>query len=307
MTGKERRVRAEAVAAEQGGVLSRRQLRTLGITHDHVRHEVTAQRWTTLGRQAVAVHRGPLPVNARAWAAVWEVGERVATLDGVTALAAGGLTGFDESRLHLSVRHTHTIAPVPGVTVHKLIRRVDGEVLPTGIPRVRPAVATVRAAGWAVTDRQAALLLLMPVQQGLVTPASLREAATTCLGRRRRRFITTVIADMADGVRALGELDFARLCRVRGLPEPTRQSLREGPRGRLYLDVHWQGARLVVEIDGVQHRQGIAVSLDNLGRNSVALAHDTVLRIDLVGLRLFEDEFMEQVAAGLGVRAARSR
>jgi very-short-patch-repair endonuclease len=81
----------------------------------------------------------------------------------------------------------------------------------------------------------------------------------------------------------------------------------EGPRGRIYLDVRWAEFRLVVEIDGVQHRQGVAVSLDNLSRNSVALTSDTVLRIDLVGLRLFEDDFMDQVTVGLGRNPSRSR
>ena len=42
---------------------------------------------------------------------------------------------------------------------------------------------------------------------------------------------------MADGAHALVELDFARLCRARGIPAPTRQAVRHGPRGRIYLDV----------------------------------------------------------------------
>jgi very-short-patch-repair endonuclease len=104
---------------------------------------------------------------------------------------------------------------------------------------------------------------------------------------------------MGDGVQSLGELDFARLCRSRGLPEPARQVVRQGPRGRIYLDVRWERHRLVVEIDGAQHREGLAVTADNLRRNALTLQHDTVLRIDLIGLRLFEDEFMAQVAYAL--------
>jgi very-short-patch-repair endonuclease len=55
----------------------------------------------------------------------------------------------------------------------------------------------------------------------------------------------------------------------------------------------------VVEVDGMQHREGLAVSVDNLSRNAVVLTGDRVLRIDLVGLRLHEDAFMQQVALGL--------
>ncbi len=254
--------------------MSRRQLRHLAITHDHVRNEIAAERWVAIGRQTVAVHGGPLPALARAWSAIWEVGEQIAVLDGATSLIASGLTDFDEDLLHLSVRHSHDIPVLGGVRVHKLIRRLDNELVSTGVPRTMPAVAAVRAAGWAVSDRQAALLLLMPVQQRLTTPAALDLAASSCLGRRRRAFIRGVVRDVALGVRSLGELDFARLCRARRLPEPSRQVVRQGPRGRVYLDVRWDGHGLVVEIDGAQHRDGLNVSIDNLSRNAVVLTGD---------------------------------
>ena len=47
------------------------------------------------------------------------------------------------------------------------------------------------------------------------------------------------------------------------------------------------------------------MSLDDLSRNAVTLGDDRVLRIDLIGLRLHGDHFLDQVALGLG-RAARS-
>ncbi|MEW1952732.1 hypothetical protein [Terrabacter sp. NPDC080008] len=305
MDGTARRAMARNLAEGQGGVVSRRQLRALGITHDHVRNEIAAERWAALGRQAVAVHRGLLPIEARAWCALWEVGERIAVLDGVTSLIASGLTGFDEAVLHLSVRHSHDIPKVDGARIHKVIRRLEDELVPSGIPRTRPAVAAVRAAGLAVSDRQAALLLLMPIQQRLTTPDALLMASRRFMGRRRRGFIKAVVGDVALGVQSLGELDFARLSRTRGLPEPSRQVVRKGPRGRIYLDVRWDGRALVVEIDGAQHREGLAVSIDNLTRNAVVLTGDRVLRIDRVGLRLHEEAFMAQVALGLAVATSR--
>ena len=71
--------------------------------------------------------------------------------------------------------------------------------------------------------------------------------------------------------------------------------LRHGPRGRIYLDVRWSDIGLVVEIDGSQHRTGLAVTDDNLRQNEVTLSLDRVLRIDLVGLRLLPDAFMGQI------------
>ena len=67
--------------------------------------------------------------------------------------------------------------------------------------------------------------------------------------------------------------------------------------------VSWLG--LVVEIDGAQHRQGLAVTEDNLRQNSVALTSDVVLRIDLIGLRIEAQRFMDQVDEAHRVLARR--
>ena len=175
------------------------------------------------------------------------------------------------------------------------LTRLEGEVIRTGLPRVRPEIAAVRAAHWAKTDRQAALVLVMAVQQGVVSPIRLLRAARTVRARRRRALVPLLVQDIVDGARSLGELDFAALCRQYGLPEPDRQVLRHGPRGRIYLDVRWSDIGLVVEIDGSQHRMGLAVTDDNLRQNEVTLSLDRVLRIDLVGLRLLPDAFMGQI------------
>lgn len=143
-------------------------------------------------------------------------------------------------------------------------------------------------------------MLLMTVQQRLALPERMLQLTAQMPGRARRGFIKRVLLDAADGVQSLGELDFARMCRARGLPAPSRQVLRHGPRGRIYLDVRWDCSSLVVEIDGAQHREGLNVTTDNLSRNAVTLQNDRVLRIDLIGLRLHEDEFLQQVALGLG-------
>ena len=172
--------------------------------------------------------------------AIWETGAGIAALDGVTELIWAGLSGYRDERIHVSVVHSHTVKRVPGVRVHKITKRHAGELVPHGIPRTRPAVAAIRAAHWADSDRQAALLLVMSAQQRLVRPGELLTTARTVRGRRRRAFVGGVIRDIELGARSLGELDFARLCRQRGLPEPDRQFVREGPGGRIYLDVRWR-------------------------------------------------------------------
>lgn len=295
-----RRARVARAASDTGGVIARSSLRQMGITHDDVRHEVEAGRWDVIGNQTVVTHTGEVSVTARRWSAIWEVGAGIAAIDGVTALQVAGLQHYMEEATHVSVVHNCAVKKPKGCQVHKVIRRVPGELIGTGLPRTRPAVAALRAAYWATSDRQAALILVMTVQQGLATPQQLVGWSKKLRGRRRRAFIAEVLGHICGGVQALGELDFATLCRARGLPEPTRQSVVLTATGRAYLDVHWKGHALVVEIDGVQHRQGLQVSADNLSRNEVALRDERVLRIDVLGLRLHTDRFMDQVARGLG-------
>jgi very-short-patch-repair endonuclease len=145
------------------------------------------------------------------------------------------------------------------------------------------------------------LALVMPVQQRLVTGPRLVAATEVVTGRGPRALIRRLAMDIADGAHSLGELDFAEMCRRRRLPAPSRQVIRHGPRGRVYLDVRWDDVGLVVEIDGSQHLQGLNVTDDNLRQNAITLQGDMVLRIDLVGLRIYEEAFLDQVEEGLRV------
>jgi very-short-patch-repair endonuclease len=292
-----RRAAARQLAEATDGVLSRDLLAGIGIDDRMIRREVATGRWRLHGTQTVAVHTGPLGRGALLRRAVWEVGVGIAALDGVSALHAAGLTGFDDDLVHVSVKHTAAVRAVRGVRVHKLARRVEDELVASGVPRTRPALAAVRAARWAASDRQAALLMVMPVHQRLCTGRQLLEAAETTRGRTRRRLVPVLARDIALGAQSLGELDFAHLCRSRGLPEPTRQAVRHGARGRVYLDAAWEDIGLVVEIDGAGHQLGMAVTADHLRQNDLALTDHTVLRMDLVGLRLEERRFLDQVVS----------
>ena len=129
---------------------------------------------------------------------------------------------------------------------------------PGGVPRTRPPVAAVRGALWAVSDKQATYLLTLTVQQGLAPAADVGQEALRVKRHSRRLLVQTVVSDLLDGARSLGEIDVARELRRRGLPAPTQQSLRKDTRGRYYLDLHWPQWRLVVEVDGI-HRAAARV------------------------------------------------
>lgn len=300
-----RRARAERVrpvAARHAGVISRKMLRELKVTRFDVRDEVLGGRWHTHGRQTVVIG-GRRPEDAGVlWSALWEVG-RGAVLDGVSSLIASGLKGFKAQWVDVSVPLGNRPHRPSGVVVH--VPGELGAVCGRGIPRTEPEVALIRAATWAVSDRQAALLVAMAVQQRLVDKVLLQRLWASVQRNPRKAFLSSVIRDVCDGAEALGELDFALLCRERGLPEPTRQSVRRVRGGRAYLDVEWADLGVAVEIDGSYHFEGLKPMEDALRQNDVVADGTVMLRIPLVGLRLARGQFMDQVE--YTVRAAQRR
>lgn len=290
--GADRRAIARELAAAHGGVVHRLALAEHGIDRFAVRNEVAAGRWFKVGRHTVAIHSPELSDTAQWWRAVWESGSG-ARLDGVSALQAGGMTGFSAPVVDVTVPKTSHPHAVERVRLH--LPRVPGPVAGAGIRRVAPDIATIHAGQWAVSDRQAALLICMPLQQRLTTPTRLQLVWRGVRRSARRKFLDGVITDVADGAHSLGELDFSRMVREAGLPPPSRQSVREGPGGRVYLDVSWDDVGLVVEIDGGHHALALNPIDDALRQNDRVTVGERVLRVPVVGLRLVPQKFMQQV------------
>ena len=305
-----RRRDVENFAVEQGDVVSLRQVYDLGVTRAEVRANLRADRWRRLNSQSICTHRGPLSTVGRFWAAVFEAGPR-ALLDGESSLIAAGLEHYESDRIRLSVPRGARVRRAKGLDIRQTRRWALADSAPGVLPRTRNDVAAIHSALWARTDRQAALLLMMAVQQGLCRPADLGREILRIRRDRRRRLIHAVLLDLLGGARSLSELDFARECRRRGLPEPTRQAIRKGRNGRYYLDVVWEAWGVVVEIDGIHHTWANQVISDALRHNDVTLDSETVLRLPLLGLRVAADEFFAQIetalaAAGCPYVAAKS-
>ncbi len=279
------------IAARQGGAISRRQLYRAGLTRSEVTAELRSGRWQRLGRQTVGI--GDRSELGLWWRALLEVGADAA-LDGVTALVAAGLRNFEDV-VHVSVSKGTRYRRVPGVVVHETRRRRPDDLVDGGPPRVRPEIGAVRGALWARSDRQAALVIAMCVQQRLVAAAPLWDAVESVRRDRRRSLIRSVTSDVLSGSESLGELDFARMCRGSGLPTPDRQVVRRVPGGRAYLDCRFDRYRVVVEIDGIHHLEPENWIADALRQNEVTIGSDRVLRIPVIGLRVRGDEFMEQL------------
>lgn len=278
--------------------MSRRQVYALGLSRGEVRANVRADRWARVGRQSICVHRGPLSQEARHWVAVFEAGPR-AYLDGGSALVAAGLKSFTMEMIRVSVPRGARVFRVAGVDIRQTRRWDETDIVAGGLRRSRVEVAAVRAALWARSNREAGLVLTMVVQQDLTTAEKIGVEMLRVRRDKRRSFIHAVLLDLLGGVRSLGELDVARECRRRGLPEPSRQVLRRGRNGKYYLDVCWEPWKLVVEVDGIQHAWAQQVVGDAIRQNDLALQGHTVLRLPLLGLRIAPEEFFAQIEEAL--------
>jgi very-short-patch-repair endonuclease len=292
------------LAERQAEVLSRPQLYAIGITRWQVEANLRAGRWQRIGDQSVCLHRGPLGQDALHWAAVFQGGPR-ACLDGASALIAHGLSRFAQERIRVSTPRGARVRRTPLVDVRQTRRWQRGDIVATGVPRTRPAVAAVRAGLWARTDREAALVVTMAVQQRLTSAEEVAIELVRIRRDRRRAFLHLLVLDLLGGVRSLGELDFVRECRRRGLPEPTKQVLRRAANGSYYLDALFDPWDVVVEVDGIQHGWVDQVVGDALRQNDVALDDCLVIRMPLLGWRVARDEFFAQLARALRDRGYR--
>ena len=295
-----RRARAEAFASPQQGVVSRTQLYRAGFSRGEVRANLRAARWRALGRHCVVMHTGALAKDAVYWAAVLEAGPR-AHVDGASALLLAGLERFEVDRIRVTVPRGATIRHRgSGVVDIRQTRRWDpSDVVTGGIPRTRPAVAAIRGALWARTDRQASLILTMVVQQGLATVEELALEMLRIRRDKRRPMIHALLVDLAGGVRSLNELDVVRGCRDRHLPEPDKQVLRRTPGGSYYLDLRWDRWSVVVEVDGLQHAWVENLVADAARHNEIAMSGDVVLRLPVLGLRVCPGVFFGQISDAL--------
>ena len=295
---------ARSLAEPHDGVVTRAMLLDAGLTAGQIRTELERGAWHRAGWHTSSIAAREPVGRGLWWRALWESG-RHSALDGTTALLAAGLTGWTENLIHVSVPHSAAVRKVPGVQHHH--PRDVGDIIEAGLRRTKPAIATIRAAQWSRSDRAASTLIAMAVQQRIVDAASVLDRWQLVLRSARRPLLHGVIGDVCNGAQSLGELDFARLCRSRGLPTPTLQAVRTGERGRVYLDVSWDDLGVHVEINGVHHYEGRQVINDALRGNDLAVREPGVIRLQIpvLGLRTSPDRFMTQVERALAVAAKR--
>jgi hypothetical protein len=292
----------EFLLLRQDGVLAWRQARRF-LSEKAVRHRVRSGRWRLAHRAVYLAYNGPVTVKQRRWIASLAVGNgRPALLAGSTALTHLGLRGWPETAIHLLVPAQRADTDPPtGVIVHRTRRLTRRDVHFAGTPPcTMPARSMIDAAQWAATDAGAVTVVAATFQQRLVDLGDVRPVLATMKRLRRRAVIEAAVADASSGAESAYEIDFARLCRRAGLPEPSRQAFRTDRNGRRrYRDVFFDEWRVHVEIDGSQHMDVRAWYADMRQGNEIAISGVRLLRFPGWAVRHHPDEVIADLRAAL--------
>jgi hypothetical protein len=267
-----------------------------------IRWRLESGRWQQPGRGIMVAHSGPLSQEQTMWVAVLWSGPGSA-LAGLTAAQMDGLSGFASRGIHVLVpasRHlTKERLRVP-VVVHRSRLLGAADIHPVRLPpRTRLARSLVDAAAWMASDDRARAVLAAGVQQRLVRADDLMTVAGRCVRVKRRSLITATLTDIAGGAEALSELDFSRLIRRFGIPEPDRQAERRDSQGRRrWLDALWETAKLIVEVDGLWHMDAITWWEDMRRDNEFTVNGYRVLRFPAFAVRYQPEAVARQVRGG---------
>jgi very-short-patch-repair endonuclease len=281
----------------QSGLLTHAQLMRFGFRRREIDCRIACGDWQRVTERVISTSPPPVDRMTKLWAASLHF--EGCGLAGASALEILGMPTPHDGRIHVIGPPTGRQPPMSNVIVHTNV----GFALGPGLPaRVSIDLAVVQALRWATSDRQAVFHATWAIQKRFIGLEQLEalgrdmpKSPGSAVMRHRLRLLDP-------GIHSMPEFDFARQCRLRGLPEPQRQRQRLDSRGRhRYTDAEFviAGQRLVVEIDGYAHLE-TEVHLDDQWRaNEIVLQGAPVLRLPALALRLDPDAFFTQLRRAL--------
>jgi hypothetical protein len=286
----------------QRGVISRRQALRF-LTGSAIRHRLESGAWQVAARAVYVTHSGPVTPEQRLVVAALAAGSgRPAVLAGLTALNILGMRGNRARTVQVLLPwQRRDFDPPSWVEVHRTRHLPAAEYdRRTTPPYTLAARSLIDAAQWATTDDDAAAIIAAGYQQRLVAGDDVGAALARMPRVRRRRLIGEVAADAAGGSHSLPEVEFLRGCRQARLPAPDRQVVRRDRSGRRrYLDAHFTGYGVHVEIDGGQHLDVRNWWADMRRQNDLWVAGDVLLRFPAYVIRRRPSEWVPQLRAAL--------
>ena len=295
------------LAIRQAGMLSRDQLRALGVDRCQVRNQVRAGRWMLRTPLVVSTTTGQLTWVQQAWMGVLHAGPASA-LGGLSSAKIHGLKNWERADVTVLVPAEADIPAVEGVDFVRTRRDLEAMKLPgTRAPVCRLEPAVLLFGAYTDSQRTGCGVLAAVVQQRLTTPDALLQWIELMRPLRRARLFRATLHDIAGGAQSMAEIDVGRLCRKHGLPEPTRRVRRRDASGLLrYTDCEWRledGRVVVLEVDGAFHMEVDHWVADMARERSLVLDGSVVLRCTALELRRSPRAVVRDLlAAGVGAK-----
>lgn len=265
-----------AIADAQHGVITREQLRNLGVDDNAIRYRVATGRLHRVAPNVFAVGRPSLDMHGQRLRALMTFSSE-AWLSHRSGAAVWNLYWDATKSTHVSVMHRRGLAPREGVTLHR--------------PRtLRPEDVTTHD-GFAVTTPARTIFDLAATEPDRVVERAIEQSDILHLFDLRKidalaarripgtkavlTLLETVDAEQQTATRSLLEEDFLALSRQYELERPRVNEFVHGWR----VDFHWPSRRLVVELDSAGfHLNRVAFERDRRQDTELQLAGWVVLR-----------------------------
>jgi hypothetical protein len=224
------------LAARQHGVVSRRQLLSLGFDRGAIERRLTSGRLHRLHLGVYAVGHTLVSRNGHYLAAVLACGPG-AVLSHRSAAALWGLRPSDAARIDVTVSRTSGVRTSSRVVVHR--------------PQITPNVASKDGIPVTTPGRTLADLATALPRRALEKAAETAEVLRLHVELDpahpgAKRLALAMAHDLASTTRSPLEDAFLALCDAHGLPRPLVNTVVEG----VEVDFCWPGAGLIVETDG---------------------------------------------------------
>lgn len=233
-----------ALAARQHGVVTRAQLRDVGLTDHQVDHRAGSGRLARIHRGVYRVGPVRTPRSAE-MAAVLACGPR-AVVSHWSALALWGVRRPGKRGTLVDVALPGGERRRPGLRIHRLPSLRDTDIARVdGIPTTRVARAVFDVAGYG-PRRAVERAFAEAVDRGLATAPELRGLVARHPGAPGTRRLADLLATDPALTRSEAEERLLALVRKAGLPEPRLNVRVEG----MEVDFFWAAERLIVEVDG---------------------------------------------------------
>jgi Protein of unknown function (DUF559) len=266
--------RIAAIAAAQGGRISRAQLLALGVRPGAIDHRVRVG-WLHVRQRGVYAVGSPAETpDGRWWEALLAYGEDVA-LSHASAAAVCELQSAVPGLVELTSPRSG-IKDRPGIRVRRSWVLLPHEVTRRRGMRVTTPARTVLDLAARSGVRDIERLVDRAVALGLLDLSDLERGLRDHPGRAGVPRVRAVIATYTPTVtRSELEERFLDLCSREGIPRP----IVNGRVCGLEVDAHWPVAMLVVELDGyAYHRSPSAFETDRARDVRLSLAGYRVLR-----------------------------